>query len=204
MSVQIKYTLFYAAGDPESMNIYNIILQNELGRLFEATDVTKMSVSELERLQMKNLPTIVVSSANSRPDVRDGPRECAQFLNTMIVNRRATQIQEAETRMKMIQRAQKESRLKTEGPSEYSEAEMAGTSDNYSYMQSDVFQPKSFVLVGQEDSVNVVTPQLNESKISKKQMTSDLTSLERQRKQDLNSYKTNMEQKQIDAIFGMN
>jgi hypothetical protein len=204
MSVQIKYTLFYAGGDPESMNIYNIILQNEMGRLFEATDVTKMSVSELERLHMKNLPTIVISSANTRPDVRDGPSACAQFLNTMIVNRRATQIQEAESRMKMIQRAQKESRLKTEGPSEYSEAEMAGTSDNYSYMQSDVFQPKSFVLVGQEDSVNVITPQLNESKIGNKQMTSDLSALERQRKQDLNSYKSDMEQRQIDAIFGMN
>jgi hypothetical protein len=204
MSVQIKYTLFYANGDSESMNIYNIILRNDLGRIFEATDVTQMSVNELERLQMKKLPTIVISSANTSPDVRDGPSACAQFLNMMIVNRRATQIQEAETRMKMIQMAQKESRMKTEGPSEYSEAEMSGSSDNYSYMQSDVFQPKAFVLIGQEDTLNVITPQLNETKINKKQMSADLSTLERQRQMDLSGYKTDMEQRQIDAIFNIN
>lgn len=204
MNNQITYTLFYAKGDLESSNIYNRIIENGLGRIFESTDVTEMSLQELERLQMRSIPTIVISSSNARPDVRDGPQACAQFLNTLIVNRRASQIQEAEGRMKMIQRASKEARLKSEGPSEYSEAEMAGTSDNYSYMQSDIFQPKTFVLVGQEDAVNVITPQFNESTIGKKQMSSDLDRIKRQRDQDLNSYKTDMEQRQIDAIFGMN
>jgi hypothetical protein len=203
MNAQIKYTLYFAKGDQESMNIYNIILQNGLSRIFESTDVTTLSLEELQNLHMKGIPTIVISTLNTQPDVRDGPQACAQFLNSMIINRRSSQIQETESRMKMIQKAQKESRLKTEGPSEYSEAEMSGASDNYSYMQSDIFQPKSFVLVGQEDSVNVITPQLNESKIGKRQMTSDLASLQRQRDQNLNSYKTDMEQKQIDAIFGV-
>ena len=186
------------------MNIRNIILQNGLGRMFGMTDITKMELADLERLQMEKIPTIVISSPNNRPDVRDGPSACSQFLNTMIMNRRASQNQEVESRMKMIQKAQVEARLKTEGPSEYSEAEMSGTSDNYSYMQNDIFQPKTFVLVGQEDSVNVITPQLNETKIGKRQMASDLAALERQRKQDMSTYKQTMEQKQIDAIYGLN
>lgn len=198
----LEYRLFFAEADQESMNIYNIIIQNGLGRLFQETDVTKLALQELQSLQMRGIPTIVISSPNTKPEVHDGPQACAQFINTLIINRRSSQITETESRMKMIQKAQRDSRLKTEGPSEYSEAEMAGTSDNYSYMQSDIFQPKSFVLVGQEDAINVVTPQVTESKIGKKQMASNLSSLQRQRDQDLNTYKSGMEQRQIDAVFG--
>ena len=103
--------------------------------------------------------------------------------------------------MKAIQRNQREARLKSDGPSEFSEAEMSGTSDNYAYMQSDIFQPKTFVLVGQEDSVSVITPQCEEKKIGARQMKSNLSDLENQRKKDLNSYAADMEQKQIDAVF---
>jgi hypothetical protein len=202
MSQNIEYRLFYANSDKESMNIYNIIMQNGMTRLFQMTDVTELTLEQLQSLHMKAVPTIVISSPTSRPEVYDGPKHCSLFLNNLIMNRRTLQNQETETRMKMIQKAQRDARLKTEGPSEYSEAEMAGMSDTYAYMQTDMAQPKSCVLVGQEDATAVITPQLNESKIGKRQMSADLATLEREREQNLNNYKTDMEQRQIDAIFG--
>lgn len=201
MNGTIEYRLFYASNDKESMNIYNIIIQNGLNRLFQDIDVTQLSLQELQNLKMTTVPTIVVSSAQTRPDVYDGPKNCSLFLNNLIVNRRTSQIQETESRMKIIQKAQKDARLKSEGPAEYCEAEMAGTSDGYAYMQTDMAQAKAFVLVGQEDATFVITPQVNESKIGKRQMSSDLSSLEKQRDQDLGTYKSAMEQRQIDAIF---
>jgi hypothetical protein len=199
---QIEYRLFYANGDKESMNIYNIIMQNGMTRLFQLTDVTELQMEQLAKLQMKSVPTIVISSANSRPEVYDGPKNCSIFLNNLILNRRASQIQETETRMKLIQKAQRDARIVNDGPAEYSEAEMSGTSDNYAYMPTDMAQAKSFVLVGQEDATVVITPQINESKINKGQMLSDLSNLQKQREQDMNNYKSMMEQRQIDAIFG--
>lgn len=199
---QIEYRLFYANSDKESMNIYNIIMQNGMTRLFQLTDVTQLDMEQLAKLQMKSVPTIVISSANNRPEVYDGPKNCSIFLNNLILNRRASQIQETETRMKLIQKAQRDARIVNDGPAEYSEAEMSGTSDNYAYMQTDMAQAKSFVLVGQEDATVVITPQINESKINKGQMLSDLSNLQKQRESDINNYKSMMEQRQIDAIFG--
>jgi hypothetical protein len=198
----IEYRLFYANSDKESMNIYNIIMQNGMTRLFQMTDVTQLSMDQLSNLQMKTVPTIVISSPNNRPEVYDGPKNCSVFLNTLIINRRASQIQETETRMKIIQKAQRDARLVSEGPSEYSEAEMSGVSDNYSYMQTDMAQAKSFVLVGQEDATTVITPQLKESKINKNQMSADLSSLQKQREVDTKNFSNIMEQRQIDAIYG--
>jgi len=198
----IEYRLFYANSDKESMNIYNIIMQNGMTRLFQMTDVTQLSMDQLSNLQMKTVPTIVISSPNNRPEVYDGPKNCSVFLNTLIINRRASQIQETEARMKIIQKAQRDARLVSEGPSEYSEAEMSGVSDNYSYMQTDMAQAKSFVLVGQEDATTVITPQLKESKINKNQMSADLSSLQKQREVDTKNFSNIMEQRQIDAIYG--
>lgn len=199
----IEYRLFYTADDKEAMNIYNVIVQQGMMGLFRFTDVVNdLSIEQLERLQMKTVPTIVVSSSGSRPMVYDGPQACSRFLNELIINRRATQAEDVELRMKAVQRAQRDARLKSDGPSEYSEAEMSGKSDNYAYMQTDMAQPKSFVLVGQEDTTSVITPQLQESKIGRNKMLSDMSALTRQRDQDLNSYKTDMEARQIDAILG--
>jgi len=198
----IEYRLFYANSDKESMNIYNIIMQNGMTRLFQMTDVTQLSMDQLSNLQMKTVPTIVISSPNNRPEVYDGPKNCSVFLNTLIINRRASQIQETEARMKIIQKAQRDARLVSDGPSEYSEAEMSGVSDNYSYMQTDMAQAKSFVLVGQEDSTAVITPQLKESKINKNQMSADLSALQKQREVDTKNFSNIMEQRQIDAIYG--
>lgn len=182
----IEYRLFYTAEDKEAMNIYNIIVQQGMMGLFRFTDVVNdLTVEQLEKLQMTSVPTIVVSSINTKPMVYDGPAACAHFLNELIINRRSTQMKDVESRMKVIQKAQRDARLKTDGPSEYSEAEMSGKSDNYAYMQTDMAQPKSFVLIGQEDSNSVITPQVNESKINKQQMASDLSNLKRQREQDL-------------------
>lgn len=201
MNGTIEYRLFYASNDKESMNIYNIIIQNGLNRLFQDIDVIKLPMQELQNLSMKTVPTIVVSSPQTRPDVYDGPKNCSLFLNNLIVNRRTSQIQETESRMQIIQKAQRDARMKSEGPAEYCEAEMTGTSDGYAYMQTDMAQAKSFVLVGQEDDISVITPQCKEVKIGKRQMAADLVSLEKARNQDLTSYKSEMEQRQIDSIF---
>jgi hypothetical protein len=197
----IEYRLYYAETDKESMVIKNVIMDNALGRIFNRTDVTELSLDQLQMLDMQSIPTIVVSSPNNRPDVYDGPKKCSMFLNNLIMNRRTTQMTETESRMKLIQKAQRDSRLKSEGPSEYSEAEMSGVSDSYAYMQTDMAQAKAYVLVGQEDSTYVITPQVNESKITKKRMETDLNTLENQRKQDLNTFKEGMEQRQIDSVF---
>ena len=44
MNANIEYRLFYASNDKESMNIYNIIIQNGLNRLFKDIDVTQLSL----------------------------------------------------------------------------------------------------------------------------------------------------------------
>lgn len=200
--MNIEYRMFYAETDTESMVIRNIIVQNNLMRLFNFTDVLTLNMDELQNLQMKKVPTIVVSDRTTNAaQIYDGPQKCAMFVNNLIMNRRSAQINEAKERMKSIQKAQKDIRIKNDGPAEYSEAEMSGISDSYAYTQTDMAQAKAFVIVGQEDTLSVITPQIKESKITPQQLKASIHDLKNQRDQDINTFKQNMERRQIDAVI---
>lgn len=206
-NIIITYTLFYYGRDKESTNIYDVISRENLGRMFNYIDVDTYSPEQLCTLKIARVPTIVISSnkQGSRPEIYDGPSECAKFLNNMIMNRRSMQINEAQNRMKSIQQAQISERMKYEGPSEFSEMEMSGCSDDYAYLNTNIGQSKSFVKIvnGQEMVDDIITLNLGkEKKINENQSRKQIDDLMKQREHDIDNIKNNMEQKQIDAIIG--
>ena len=84
---------------------------------------------------------------------------------------------------------------------EYIGDEMDGVSDDYAYILTDMSQPKTYVRVGYEQHLKVVTPQLKETKISKDEMSHTVSELDKRRTVDTTAIKQQMEQNQLQAVL---
>jgi len=154
-------------------------------------------------LKIETLPTIVISAENQQPMIFEGPVQCSQWLTNFTLNRRKNIVQDVEKQRRLIQRAQIIARNQ-DGTDGFAEAEMDGISDAYSYNATEIGQPKNFVMVGDEDKYNIMTPQLVEGKIDMKTMKRQMAELESARDTDKRQLMQIMEQNQINAVMNAN
>jgi hypothetical protein len=197
--------LFYSTTCKACNELWAVISNEGIQKMFVPVCLDKMTSKDLSKLSITKVPAIVISGENQHPAIYEGPQQCSVWLNSLIQNRRTNMKQYVENQRKLIQKNQAQARIQEGGAMEFVGDEMEGISDGYAYMSMDIYQPKNFVPVNQENNFRIITAQVNnETKIDKERMTRELNVLKGSRDQDTEGLKRMMEQNQINAIFTAN
>lgn len=196
--------LFYVTTCEHCVNLWNVIYSEGIGRMFIPVCLDKYDARSLLQLKIKMVPAIVITNENQSPIIYEGAQQCSQWLNNFIYNRRLTIKQRVEQQRRLIQKQQCVARAQEDGLDEYLAAEFEGISDNYSYNNTELFQPKNFVTIGNEEDQRIVTPQIKEKAIDKTTMMNQLHELEKNRNIDNQKFMQTMERNQIQAVFDNN
>lgn len=196
--------VFYSVECNECMNLWQVIYNEGIGRMFIPVCLDKYTSKQIQNLGLgiKVLPSIVVSTQNHPPLIYEGPQKCSQWLTNFTLNRRKSIAQQIEQHRKLIQKEHARVRTLEGGPIEYSEAEMEGMSDDYAYNDTDLCQPKNFVMVGNEESSRIVTvTNTKDCKFDMAATKAYVAELEKTRSMDTTHLKEDMEKRQINAVI---
>ena len=195
--------VFYSMKCKECINLWQVINNEGISRMFIPVCLDNFSSKQISSVMtsIRAIPAIVISSENQKTAIFEGPQSCSQWLTSFTLNRRRNMAQEVEQQRKLIQKAQCIARAQEGGAQEFTEAEMDGISDNYSYNHTNLCQPKNFVMVGSEDQNTIMTPQIVEGKIDINTMKKQLIDLESSRNTDNQQFMKAMEQNQIKTIL---
>ena len=196
--------LFYSNKSQECTNLWQVIINENIAKIFIPICLDNYSSQQLSQLRIKEIPAIVISSDKQPSAIYEGPQQCSHWLTNFTINRRQNLVSHVEAQRKLIQRAQAIARQQDGGALEYIEAEMDGVTDGYAYNATDLCQPKNFITVGEEEKYNIITPQFNENKINAKDMQSQISQLETNRNNDNKKIMEQMEQNQIKAVINYN
>jgi hypothetical protein len=186
------------------MNLWQVIHNENIVKIFIPICVDNFTSKEISMLSIKQVPAIVVSAENIPPSIYEGPVKCSQWLTNFTINRRKNLAQQVDQQRRLIQKAHANVRVQEGGPIEYTEAEMDGISDGYSYNNTDLGQAKSFVTIGDEENHFIRTPQMIENKVDMETMKRQLNELESSRQMDNQQFMKIMEQNQIRSIVNYN
>ena len=194
--------LFYSAQCKACNELWTVILNEGMQRMFTPVCLDNMNPKTIAELKLERIPAIVISSEDKlQPVIYEGSKSCSEWLNTVIQNRRNTLKQQIENQRKLIQQKQVAARIKEQGALEYISEEMDGVTDTYSYVATDLYQPKNFVPVGQEQNFNVITPQDKERKFTHEDLSIQMKNIIGTRSKDTNEYQKIMEQQQIQSVL---
>lgn len=196
--------VFYSTKCQECMNLWQVIYNENIVKMFIPVCLDNYSSKQIASLSIKEIPAIVIASENQAVTVFEGPQKCSQWLTMFTLNRRKNIVQQVEQQRRLIQKAQSVARNQDGGTLEYIESEMDGISDGYAYNHTDLCQPKSFVMVGNEDKYNIITPMIKEGKVDMDSMKRNLADLEASRSADTQHFMKIMEQNQIKAVLDYN
>jgi hypothetical protein len=202
MSVIIR--LFYSVKCDECMNLWQVIYNEGIGRVFIPVCLDKYTSKQIQNLGIgiKELPSIVVSTQNHPPMIHEGPQQCSQWLTNFTLNRRKVLAQQLEQQRKIIQKEHARVRALEDGPIEYLECEMDGISDAYAYNDTDLCQPKNFVMVGNEENSRIVTvTNTKDCKFDMAATKAYVAELEKSRGSDNINLMQDMEKRQINTII---
>lgn len=204
ISINMIIRLFYSKKCPECMNLIQVIYNEGIVLMFTLVCLDNYSSKQIASYSIKQVPAIVINAENQLPAIYEGPVRCSQWLTNFTSNRRRNLAQQVELNRRLVQKTHANIRTQEGGPIEYTDAEMDGVSDGYSYNNTDLYQPKNFVMVGNEENCFIRTPQLVEGKVDIETMRRQMTDLESNRQNDNQQFMKIMEQNQIKAVVNYN
>lgn len=193
--------IFYSTQCSESMNLLQVIRNENITKMFILVCLDKYRSKDIQNLCIKKLPAIVISAENRKSEIYEGSQMCSQWLNNFTLCRRQNLAQQVEKQRRLVQKTQADARKQEGGVLEYIESEMDGVADNYAYNHTELCQPKSFVMIGDEDKYNIMTPHVVEGKIDFNAMSRQISAVEANRKNDTNQFKQIMENNQIKTVI---
>ena len=184
------------------MSLCQVIHNEKISDMITFICIDNYTSKQLETLIFSQVPVIVITqNEESKPIIYEGSLKCSEWLTGFTYNRRKNIAKEVNERRKLIQKSQIEDREKNGGALEYNETEMNGISDEYSYCNTDLSQPKNFVNVGNESSTKIFSVDKKEEKINSLTMKKSLKETEINRENDKKEFMKLMEQKQIKAVL---
>ena len=198
--------IFYSMKCQECINLWQVIYNEGIARMFIPVCLDNFNSKQIATMMstVQSIPAIVVSAENQPSAIFEGPQRCSQWLTNFTTNRRKNMVHEVEKQRKLVQKAQAAIKYQDGGADGFTEAEMDGISDNYAYNATDLCQPKNFVMVGDEDKYNIMTPYIKEGKVDTESMKRQLAELEASRNADKDQFMSMMEQNQIRAVVAGN
>jgi len=197
MNIQLLYSTKCQA----CMELWRVINNEGIQQMFIPVCLDRMSSKDISQLKLEKIPSIIIVSPNTPPQILEGPKHCGNWLNQIIQNRRNTMMQQIDTQRRLIQKQQQEKKMQEGGALEFIGEEMEGISDAYSYLATDMYQPKNFIPVGQEENYRMATIQMKENKISTDELSRNISDLRNNREKDSDEMKRTMEQNQLQIIM---
>ncbi len=198
------FRLFFSKTCDECSNLWRVICNENIANIFILVCVDDFSIKDLSKLEVSIVPSIVISSDNQPSEIYEGPVLCSRWLTGFTMNRRKNLAARVDNQRRIIQKAQSDVRKQEDGALDYAEAEMEGVSDMYSYTGTDLCQSKNFVMVGDENKYNILTPQIVEGKVDLNTMKRQMQIVEDSRAKDTQHFMKTMERDQIKAIVNHN
>ena len=195
---------FYSVQCSECMNLWQVIYNEGIGRMFIPVCLDKYTSKQVQNLGIgiKEVPSIVISTQNQPSVIYEGPQKCSQWLTSFTLNRRRSLAQQIECQRRIIQKEHAKARTIEGGPIEYLDAEMEGVSDTYAYNDTDLCQPKNFVMIGDEENHRIVTLiNTKDNKVDTATLKTYIADLEKSRNSDVIQLKSDMEKRQINSII---
>lgn len=195
--------LFYSTKCKECMNIWQVIYNEGIARIFIPLCLDNFTAKQISTISIREIPAIVISQENQPPTIFEGPVKCSQWLNNFIINRRKNMAMQIDAQRKLIQKEHALARKQDGGVLEFNESEMEGITDCYAYHLTDLCQPKNYIMVGDENKYNIITPTLStdEYKIDDFALKKYLSELETSRNNDNQEFIKTMEHNQIRSII---
>jgi hypothetical protein len=195
------FRLFYSRACEESTNLLQVIYNENIINIFILICVEDLSIKDMSNLNIDVVPSIVISADNVPSEIHQGPVACSRWLTGFTMNRRKNLAARVDQQRRIIQKAQSDARKQEDGALDYSEAEMEGVSDMYSYTGTDLCQSKNFVMVGDENKYNILTPQIVEGKVDLNTMKRQMQQIDDMRSKDTQEFMKTMEREQIRTII---
>lgn len=164
---------------------------------FEKINIDDYTLEQLLQYNLKEVPGILVIGNNGQRAMHEGPK-AFEWLDNMIHNSRRISDMVDHNRKKILEK----NRMVNNGDNsvvDYSKNEMAGKSDEYAYLATDMYQAKSYVDYAKGDQP-IVTLRERDT-VSKGETTNMLKQAEQSRDAQTEQIKQNMRQGQVEAVY---
>jgi hypothetical protein len=207
--------LFYSEGCKYCTHLRNVMINQNIIRIFNECCIDNMTPDELIKLGLTSVPTIVIVSTNNQTGRHSKgiyENEAAfKYIEDIISNRRKNTILRAENDRKIIQ-INNMKRNARDGLYEYKKMEAEGISDLYSYWNNDMTkeidesQPKSFLPHGKEKEYGIMTipetkDEIQKNKLKESDLTKMINNIQTMRDGQDAHLKEIMNKEQIDKIM---
>lgn len=204
--------IFYSQKSKSCLDLITYMENQGIINMFEPKCIDTMSDSEIVKLGLTAVPTIVIVTQQNGKQQKGVYEkiEAFKWVESIVMNRRQHMTQYAENNRRLIHQSEVKKRIK-EGLYEYCQGEAQGISDSYSYWKDDVShdineaQPKIFLPYGKDAQYNIMTIPENKNvkndKLKSTEQTSLVSNLENLRKEQDTKIKSVMENEQIQKVL---
>ena len=167
--------------DEHSMEFLRQLVNENLDKSFTMISISKMPASELRRINLTQVPAIIVNVA-SKSTIYEGAKAFEWLDNTVRWRKETLSKQIDDNRVRLL-KSNAEAMKNKDVEMGYSQMEMGGISDDFSYLITDHAQNKSFMQCGFEDFYKIPTfKSKSETKMSDSELKANQMNRERQTK----------------------
>lgn len=198
----MRIYFFYSSNKCEySTSMWKILNDEGILQWFDKINVDEKSLEWLLQIGLKQVPAVLITGNDNKRELHEG-LESFKWLDTLIKNRRSNINQIATmNRQKLLENNRQINNMgDNKGLTEYVTGEMTGLSDEYGYLQTDIYQAKNYVdcLKGGQSIVTIN----EQGKLTKNQTDNSINSANEQREKQTQMLKTEMKQGHEDCIYG--
>lgn len=210
--------IFYSKQCKSCLDLITYMENQGILNMFEIKCVDTMSETEIIRLGLSGVPTIVIITTNNGRQQKGiyEKNEAFKWVNGLIQNKKQNMMKHVAEKRKLIEQSEMKKKLE-DGVFEYCSTEAQGISDSYAYYKEDKYlngdlskdldlsQPKSFLTCDRLNTDSILTIPENKNqpgyKLNERDQKVLLSKLENNRKDYDDKVKLLMEQEQIQKVL---
>jgi hypothetical protein len=181
--------------------MWKILNEEGILQWFDKIDINEKPLEWLVQMGLKEVPTVLQMGVDNKKELFEGTN-AFKWLDTLIKNRRSSVNQIANmNRQKLLESNRQINDMgANKNLTEYVAGEMSGLSDEYGYLQTDMYQTKNYVDC-HRGGQSIVT--INEQgKLNKNQTDMTIKNANELRDKQTQLLKDEMKQGHIDTVFG--
>ena len=192
--------LFYSSKCNNSINFWNLLEQNGLLNQFTKISIDKMDKRSIKNLNISLIPAILLMYKNGANEIYEGS-DCFKWLTKLIQNKRKCTMDIANNKRQEILENNIKNNSGNDMIIDFQPSEMTGISDDYSYIVTDIAQPKNYIQCGNEDKYNIATFNMNNEKLSQHDIAVDIEYKKQIRQQQDVDLNQNIQRKHIEVML---
>lgn len=195
----MKLIFFYSSEECEySHKMWKIMENEQILPMFEKYNILDIDSDKIMQLELQMVPAIIIIDDDTGRKSKVEAIRAFQWLEKMVTNRRHNSMMSTNAnRVKILQRNIELN--KNSMVSNFSQEEMSGFSDNYTYLLTDLPQAKTFVALGADNQAIVTIPE--QGKVKKEEMNRIIKNNQQMREAQDKILEKESEQSRLEAIY---